>query len=82
MILVICGCCGMASGYGCAVWCAYGATGVQGNTPALYEAGGGATYGRTVSRFVLPQDRGLEYGSLKSPLTKILGDYYSHFIGI
>ena len=26
MILVNCGCCGVASGYGCAVWCTYGAT--------------------------------------------------------
>jgi len=36
MILVNCGCCGVASGYGYAVWSTYGATGVQG-TPVLYE---------------------------------------------
>ena len=36
MILVNCGCCGVASGYGCAVWSTYGATGVQG-TAVLYE---------------------------------------------
>ena len=36
MILVNCGCCGVASGYGCAVWCGtHGATGVQGTV--LYE---------------------------------------------
>ena len=35
MILVNCGCCGVAFGYGCAVWCTYGATGVQGTV--LYE---------------------------------------------
>ena len=36
MILVNCGCCGVASGYGYAVWCTYGATGVEGTV--LYEA--------------------------------------------
>ena len=41
MILVNCGCCGVASGYGCAMWCTHGATGVQqqegGGTVLLYE---------------------------------------------
>ena len=63
MILVPlnCGCCGgVASGYGCAVWCTHGATVVQGTV--LYEEGSNV---RTVNGFVLPQDRGLEYASLK-----------------
>ena len=61
MILVNnCGCCGVASGYGCAMWCTHGATtGVQGTV--LYEG----SDVRTVNGFVLPRDRGLEYASLK-----------------
>ena len=59
MILVNCGCCGMASGYGCAMWCTHGATGVLGTV--LYEG----SDVRTVNGFVLPRDRGLEYASLK-----------------
>ena len=59
MILVNCGCCGVASGYGCAMWCTHGANGVQGTV--LYEG----SDVRTVNGFVLPRDRGLEYASLK-----------------
>jgi len=59
MILVNCGCCGVASGYGCAMWCTHGANGVQGTV--LYEG----SDVRTVNGFVLPRDRGLEYASPK-----------------
>ena len=59
MILVNSGCCGVASGYGCAMWCTHGATVVQGTV--LYEG----SDVRTVNGFVLPRDRGLEYTSLK-----------------
>ncbi len=60
MILVNCGCCGVASGYGCAMWCTRGANGVQGTT-VLYEG----SDVRTVNGFVLPRDRSLEYASPK-----------------
>ena len=42
------------------MWCTHGATVVQGTV--LYEEGSNV---RTVNGFVLPQDRGLEYASLK-----------------
>jgi len=63
MILVNCGCCGVASGYGCAMWCTHGATGVQGTV--LCE---GSDVRTVRNGFVLrspPRDRGLEYASPK-----------------
>ena len=70
LILVNCGCCGVASGYGCAVWCTYGATTAWCTRNCwLYSClcvrTRGATHVRTVNGFVLPRDRGLEYASPK-----------------
>ena len=48
MILVNCGCCGVASGYGCAVCSTYGATGVQGTHSCTVR--GGATYDMTMMK--------------------------------
>ena len=59
MILVNCGCCGVASGYGCAGVRTAQLGGVQGTV--LYEG----SDVRTVNGFVLPRDRGLEYASPK-----------------
>ena len=76
MILVNCGCCEVASGYGCAVWYTYGATGVQGTgctTPV--RAGAGATCGgaTVVNGFVLLPGCG---GLARSPWLAVRGLEY------
>ena len=79
MILVNCGCCGVASGYGCAACCSYvrrdALAGVQGTV--LYEE-----ERRTDGERFCFTSRS-RFGILIAKISpKILGDYYRHFIGI
>ena len=52
MILVNCGCCGAASGYGCAVRCTYGATHCWCTRNWQCTVRGGATHVLTVIRLL------------------------------
>ena len=79
MILVNCGCCGVASGYGCAACCSYvrrdALAGVQGTV--LYEEerrGDGERFCLTSRSWF-----GIQIAKI---LLKILGDYNRHFNGI